>query len=122
MGPYPELLELTEMEKSLLSFFVDVVCVYFPFEVIADVGSKEFECVSDGDGVLGDGWRLGLMMSSVVFDELSMRSWSVHQVTAWLICARYSVSWLLVMSPMMVESSAYLYRLTELGWDVSLFV
>lgn len=38
------------MKKSLLGFFIDVVCVYFPFEVIADVGSKELEFVSDGDG------------------------------------------------------------------------
>ena len=50
MGPYSELLELSEMEESLLGFFIDVVSVYSPFEVVADVGSKEFECVSDEDG------------------------------------------------------------------------
>ena len=38
------------MEKSLLGFFIDVLCFNFPFEVVADVGSKEFECVSDGGG------------------------------------------------------------------------
>ena len=79
-----------------------------------NVSVMEMDSPLMSTGALGDGWRLGSMMSSVVFDELSMRSWSVHQVTAWLICARYSVSWLLVMSPMMVESSAYFYRLTEL--------
>lgn len=50
MRHYSELLELLEIEKSLLGFSIDVVCVYFPFEVIAYVGSKEFECLSDGDG------------------------------------------------------------------------
>ena len=70
MGPYPELLELTEMEKSLLGFFVDVVCVYFPFEVIADVGSKEFECVSDGDGFTFNEHRsFGGWLASWVDDE-----------------------------------------------------
>ena len=76
--------------------------------------------MSTGD--LVDGLRLGSTMSYFVFDELSSRSWSVHQVTAWLICARYSASWSLVMSPMMVESSAYLNKLTELWLDVSWFV
>ena len=65
MGPYPELLELTEMEKSSLGFFVDVVCVYFPFEVIADVGSKEFVCVSDGDGFNFNEHRSFLTWASV---------------------------------------------------------
>ena len=53
------------MEESLLGFFIDVVGVSFPFEVVADVGSKEYECVSDGDGFtfnehrrLVDGLRL----------------------------------------------------------------
>ena len=50
MGPYSELLELSEMEESLLGFFIDVVLVYFPFDVVADVGSMEFEGVSDEDG------------------------------------------------------------------------
>lgn len=62
MKAYSEVLELWEMKKSLLGFFIDVVCVYFPFEVIADVGSKEFKCVSGGDG-----------LSSFVFGVLSKR-------------------------------------------------
>ena len=58
------------MEKSLLGFFVDVVCVYFPFEVIADVGSKEFECVSDGDGFTFNEHRsFGGWLASWVDDE-----------------------------------------------------
>ena len=40
MRPYAKLLELSEMEKSLLGFFVDVVCVYVPFEFVADVGFR----------------------------------------------------------------------------------
>lgn len=71
MGPYSELLELSEMEESLLGFFVDVVCVYFPFEVVADVGSKEFESVSDGDGFTFNEHRsFGGRLASWVDDKL----------------------------------------------------
>lgn len=38
------------MKKSLLSFFVDIICVDFPFKIVTDVYPKKFECVSDGDG------------------------------------------------------------------------
>ena len=71
MGPHSELLELTEMKKSLLGFFIDVVCVYIPFEVVADVGAKEFECVSDGEGFAFNEHRsLGGWLASWVNAEL----------------------------------------------------
>lgn len=70
MRPYSELPELSEMEKSLLGFSIDVVCVCPPFEVVADVDSKEFECVSDGDGFTFNEHRcFGGWLASWVDDE-----------------------------------------------------
>lgn len=40
---HSEFLELSEVEESLLSFFIDMVCIYFPFEIIADMSAEEFE-------------------------------------------------------------------------------
>lgn len=87
-----------------------------------NVSVMEMDSPLMNTGVLRDGWCLRSTASSSVFDVLSKRVWSLHQVAAWSIHDWYSVSWLLVMSPVMVESSAYLHRLTELWWDVSWFV
>lgn len=64
-------------------------------------------------GILGDGWRLWSTMSSIGFDVLSRR-FSVLHVTVLLNCERYSDPWLMLVCPMVVESSARLFMLTNI--------
>ena len=47
----PVLFKLPEEIKSLLSFCNDVISVSCPLQVIANVCSKEFKGVSDGDWI-----------------------------------------------------------------------
>jgi len=70
MRPYSELLELSEMKKSLLGFIVDMICVDFPFKVIANVDSKKFELISDGNGFTFNEHRsFGGWLTSQIDDE-----------------------------------------------------